>query len=103
MTVARRIRKAREACGFSQEDLADLLGLTRSSVSLWKRAQRAEPGESYIEISAEAFDMTLDYLVSPWARALKAAFPCRGKEFRRESMNRALRLAAAIERLKQKK
>jgi transcriptional regulator with XRE-family HTH domain len=61
--VGKRIREAREAIGFTQEDLGDALSLTRSSVSLWEKGY-ASPEPDNLRTLAELLRVTPEYLTS---------------------------------------
>lgn len=63
MSFPEKLRALRKEKGFSQEGLAELLNVSRQSVSKW------ESGQTYPEIDkliilSEIFHVTLDYLVN---------------------------------------
>lgn len=60
--LGQRIREARIANGFSQEDLGDALSLTRSSVSLWEKGLSA-PEQANLQTLADVLKVTPDYLL----------------------------------------
>lgn len=60
--MGQRIREARIASGFSQEDLGDALKLTRSSISLWEKG-RSVPEEDNMKTLADVLKTTPDYLL----------------------------------------
>lgn len=53
MTIAHRIRLARQAAGLTQAELARRVGVTGECVSLWERGQRT-PNSAYIPALAKA-------------------------------------------------
>ena len=61
--MGQRIREAREASGFSQEDLGDAIKLTRSSVSLWEKG-RSIPEDENLQLLAEVLKTTPEYLLT---------------------------------------
>jgi transcriptional regulator with XRE-family HTH domain len=61
--VGKRIREAREAMGFTQEDLGDAMSLTRSSVSLWEKGY-ANPEPDNLLSLAKLLKVDPDYLTS---------------------------------------
>src|ERR1700741_423848 len=76
--MGKRIREARIARGFSQEDLGDAMSLTRSSVSLWEKG-RSIPEEHNLRSLAELLDVSVDYLTEGKGKApVKKEFPARG-------------------------
>ncbi len=59
--LGKRIREAREACGYSQEDVGDALQLTRSAVSLWEKG-RSVPEDGNLVSLASVLKVEMDYL-----------------------------------------
>lgn len=88
--LGERIRAARIASGFSQEDLGDALKLTRSSVSLWEKG-RSVPEDENLKVLADVLQVTPEYLVTG-----KGKPPARKKQpeniYRRDMMARMQRL-----------
>ncbi len=64
--IAQRLAELRRERGFSQEGLAEQLGLSRQAVSKWERAESAPDMGNLIAL-ADLYDVTLDELlrVSP--------------------------------------
>lgn len=62
MILADKIMEQRKRNGWSQEDLAEKLGVSRQSVSKWESAQSI-PDLNRILKMAELFDVTTDYLL----------------------------------------
>ena len=56
MTVGQRIRQGRERAGWTQEDLAEAMGVSRQAVSKWE-ADRARPTAEKLERLSEALDI----------------------------------------------
>jgi SOS-response transcriptional repressor LexA len=63
MNVSERIKARRSACGFTQEQLAARVGVTRVAVSHWERGG-AEPKGRYLNDLAEALEVTVDWLLT---------------------------------------
>lgn len=57
-----RIRELRISRKLSQQELADLLKISKSSVNMYERGER-EPGLDLIEAIADFFNVDLDYLM----------------------------------------
>lgn len=85
-----RIRAARIAAGFSQEDLGDTLGVTRSSVSLWEKG-RAWPVPQTLDNLANVLKVKPGYLTEGKGRAPKPT-KMQGTRYRRKMMTRFQRL-----------
>lgn len=63
MKLNEKILFCRKKCGLSQLDLADLLGVSRQSVSKWETGE-ANPEVTKIPQMAKAFGVTADWLLS---------------------------------------
>ena len=59
--VADRLVKLRKKYGYSQEELADKLGLSRQAVSKWERAE-ASPDTDNLICLAKLYGVSLDEL-----------------------------------------
>ena len=62
MILADKIILLRKRKGWSQEELAEQLGVTRQSVSKWEGAQSVPDIQKIIQMS-EIFGVTTDYLL----------------------------------------
>lgn len=61
MTIAERIRELRSSRGLSQQELADKIGVSKSSINMYERGERIPPLRSQ-EALADYFNVDLDYL-----------------------------------------
>lgn len=88
--MGKRIREARMAKGFSQEDLGDALNLTRSSVSLWEKG-RSVPEDHNLRGLASLLNVSVGYITKGEGKAPpKSEIPESG--YRRDMMGRMQRL-----------
>ena len=62
MILADKIIENRKKCGWSQEELAEKLGVSRQSVSKWEGAQAIPDMKKILQL-AELFGVTTDYLL----------------------------------------
>lgn len=62
MNMADRILHLRKQKGFSQEELADRVGVSRQAVSKWESDQ-STPDVEKIIIMSEIFEVTTDYIL----------------------------------------
>ena len=62
MNIADRIQYLRKQKGFSQEELADKVGVSRQSVSKWE-SEQSTPDLEKIIILSDIFDVTTDYIL----------------------------------------
>ena len=60
--IANRLQKLRKENGYSQEELADKLGISRQAVSKWERAE-SSPDTDNLIILARLYNMSLDELL----------------------------------------
>ena len=88
--LGQRIREARIASGFSQEDLGDALKLTRSSVSLWEKG-RSIPDAANLKSLAEVLKVSENYLLTGQGKVpVRKELPESG--YRRDMITRMQRL-----------
>ena len=62
MSIGKRIAQLRKNHGFTQEQLADLLGTTRQAVSKWE-SDKTNPDISYIVGLSKLFGTSTDYIL----------------------------------------
>ena len=62
MNISDRIRYLRKQKGFSQEELADKVGVSRQAVSKWESEQSTPDLDKIITMS-EIFGVTTDYIL----------------------------------------
>lgn len=60
--IANRLQKLRKEKGYSQEQLADELGISRQAVSKWERAESSPDTDNLICL-AKLYGVSLDYLL----------------------------------------
>lgn len=63
MTLAQRIKAQRTAKGYSQEEVAERLGISRQAVAKWESGQSAPSTENLFKL-AELFGTTVDLLLT---------------------------------------
>ena len=61
--IAERLQKLRKENGYSQEELADALGISRQAVSKWERAE-SSPDTDNLILLARLYNISLDELLS---------------------------------------
>ena len=90
MILAEKIMEERKKNGWSQEELADKLGVSRQSVSKWESAQSVPDLQRILEMS-RLFGVSTDYLLKDEVenRPAEEASEDSGKELRRVSMEEA--------------
>lgn len=64
MSMGSRIRKARQAAGISQADLAEALGITRSACSQWESDQGTGPRRERLEVLAAELGVSYEWLAT---------------------------------------
>ena len=101
MIIADKIVSLRKRAGWSQEELAEKLGVTRQSVSKWEGAQSVPDMDKVVSMS-RLFGVTTDYLLkdeleedAPCAAAEDNDPPLRRVTMEQASAYLALRKAAA--------
>ena len=90
MILANKITELRKKAGWSQEELADKLGVSRQAVSKWEGAQSVPDLERIIAMS-RLFGVSTDYLLKDGWRARipprrrKRITPCAGFPWRKRA------------------
>lgn len=74
MTIGEKLQKLRRARGLSQEGLAEMLSVTRQTISKWELSQ-STPDLDYIAKLSDVFGVTTDYLIKPEAENTADAAP----------------------------
>lgn len=62
MNIADRIQHLRKTIGMSQEELANLIGVSRQAVSKWE-SEQSTPDIEKIIIMSNLFEVTTDYIL----------------------------------------
>lgn len=62
MNFPKRLKFLREQKGLTQEELASILNISRSALSLWEIGKR-EPNQETLRLFAEYFGVSIDYLL----------------------------------------
>lgn len=82
MILADKIVSLRKKAGWSQEDLAEKLGVTRQSVSKWEGAQSVPDMDKVVQMS-RLFGVSTDFLLkdeleeeTPAPRPRRTTHPC---------------------------
>lgn len=63
MKLSEKIYHCRKKCGYSQETLAQALGISRQAISKWETGE-SEPEIGKLKLLAEVFGVTTDWLLS---------------------------------------
>lgn len=72
--IANRLYELRKSCNYSQEELADKIGVSRQAVSKWERAE-ASPDTDNLILLAKLYNVSLDELLSTSEPVEPAARP----------------------------
>lgn len=91
ITIANRLVELRKKNGYSQEQLADLLGLSRQAVSKWERAE-ASPDTDNLICLAKIYGISLDELLSTDQTAEEIRSETKEKEEEKKEENSEIHL-----------
>lgn len=72
MDIARRIQQLRRESGLSQEELAEIAGVSRQAVSKWESGQSL-PEIDRIIVLSDCFGVTTDYIIKGTEQAVQQA------------------------------
>lgn len=78
MNIADRIQYLRKQKGYSQEELADKVGVSRQAVSKWE-SEQSTPDLEKVIVMSELFEVTTDYILKVLFGKLNAAVSIRLK------------------------
>ena len=62
MTLGAKIRQARRKCGFSQEQLAEKMAVSRSAIAKWE-TDKGLPDVGNLKVLARLLNVSVDYLL----------------------------------------
>jgi len=77
LKTANRLQQLRKENGYSQDALAEKLGLSRQAISKWERGESSPDTDNLIAL-AELYHMTLDQLLGGAAPACSPPGRCCG-------------------------
>ena len=86
-----RLRLLRNQAGMSQQELADKIGVSKSSINMYERGER-EPGIETLEAIADYFNVDMDYLIGNSAHRNKYAWLKSVKENISEQTAKSVRI-----------
>lgn len=65
MTIGEKIKQAREAKGYTQEEFGKLVGVQRSAVTKWEKNRVSNIGRTKLQLIAEVLNIPAYELVLP--------------------------------------
>lgn len=80
MDFCERVFQARKAKGYSQEDLAEMVSVSRQAVSKWETGEAMPDMEKFIAL-CDALNLNMEYLALGKESAAPAAAPKKGLRF----------------------
>ena len=72
MTLGEKMREARRKCGFSQEQLADKMAVSRSAIAKWE-TDKGLPDVGNLKMLARILNVSVDYLLDEGQSAKDSA------------------------------
>lgn len=63
MDLAERLQELRKKAGYSQEQVADLLGISRQAISKWESGQGKPELDNIVKLT-EIYNVSADYIIS---------------------------------------
>lgn len=74
MDIAERLQELRKKLGYSQEQVADMLGLSRQAISKWESGQGKPEVDNIIKMT-EIYQVSADYILLGIENRLDSAIP----------------------------
>lgn len=62
MSIAERLQELRKQSGYSQEQVAEMLGLSRQAISKWESGQGKPEIDNIVKLT-EIYDVSADYIL----------------------------------------
>lgn len=62
MDIAKRLQRLRKKAGYSQEQIAEMLGISKQTISEWENGQGKPEINSVIKLT-EIYDVSADYIL----------------------------------------
>lgn len=90
MTTGEKLQALRKKKGYTQEDLAELLGVSRQSVSKWESDSAFPETEKLIELS-KIYKCSIDYLLKSEQEGDESIAPAEKKLSQKEIWDKALK------------
>lgn len=79
-TMAQRIHQKRTECNLTMEQLAELIGVSRSTVNKWEKAQVEDIKRPYINKMAEIFHCDIKWLMGLDGTKVNITYRAPGRE-----------------------
>ncbi len=93
MEIAKRLQELRKKMGYSQEQVAEMLGISRQAVSKWESGQGNPDIDNVIKLT-EIYDVSADYILL--GREQDAVVPIPEKKEMSREMRKAIGIIAII-------
>ena len=74
MDIAQRLQELRKRAGYSQEQVAELLGLSRQAVSKWESGQGKPDVDNIVKLT-EVYHVSADYILFGKEKEVMASVP----------------------------
>ena len=62
-TFQERVKQARESKGYTQDQVADLTGITKATISRYENGKRKDPARQELKKLAKCYDISVDWLI----------------------------------------
>ena len=62
MSIAERLQELRKQAGYSQEQVAEIMGLSRQAISKWESGQGKPEIDNIVKLT-EIYDVSADYIL----------------------------------------
>lgn len=95
MGIAERLQELRKKAGYSQEQVAEMLGISRQAISKWESGQGNPEIDNVVKL-IEIYNVSADYILLGRENNISVSEPEKKMEPEKKTMSKEARVALAV-------
>lgn len=95
MGIAERLQELRKKAGYSQEQVAEMLGISRQAISKWESGQGNPEIDNVVKLT-EIYNVSADYILLGRENNISVSEPEKKMEPEKKTMSKEARVALAV-------
>ena len=95
MDIAERLQELRKRAGYSQEQVAEMLGISRQAISKWESGQGNPEIDNVVKLT-EIYNVSADYILLGRENNISVSEPEKKMEPEKKTMSKEARVALAV-------